>query len=273
MQHLDLPAAVGTGADADGGDIEPLGDPPGDDGGHDLEHDRVGAGLLQGLRVAEHAHGVARGAPLDLVAAHGVHGLRGEADVAHHRDAGVDEALDDLRRALSALQLDGAAAGLLHDPGGVAHRALPAGLVGAERHVDHDVRALCAAHYRRSVVDHVLHRHRQGRVVAEDDHPERVADKDDRDAGLVGEARRRVVVGRDHRDRLALAVHPLQVADTDALHACGHRPAPSATGSRNSAGWAPFTRLESVSWATRLRSSTSTMRGRCSARRSSGTPS
>ena len=51
------------------------------------------------------------------------------------------------------------------------------------------------------VVDHLGHRHAHGRLVAEDDLPERVADEEHRDAGLVEDPGGRVVVGGQHRDR------------------------------------------------------------------------
>ena len=48
-------------------------------------------------------------AALDAVAAEGVLGLRGEADVGHHRDAALDALLDDRRHLGAALELDGSA--------------------------------------------------------------------------------------------------------------------------------------------------------------------
>ena len=48
-------------------------------------------------------------------------------------------------------------------------------------------------------------------LVAEHRPPERVADEEQRDAGLVEELRRRVVVGGQHRDPLAVGVHPADV--------------------------------------------------------------
>ena len=55
--------------------------------------------------------------------------------------------------------------------------------------------------------EHVLHRRRDGRVVAEHGHGRRVADEDDVDAGRVREPPARVVVGGDHDDLLAAALH------------------------------------------------------------------
>ena len=59
-------------------------------GGHHLEDDGEGAGLLEGEGVVEQAvAGVA--AALHAVAAERVLGLRREADVCHDGDAGADE--------------------------------------------------------------------------------------------------------------------------------------------------------------------------------------
>ena len=60
----------------------------GDVAGHHLHDDREGAGLLERLGVLEHPLGGVAAA-LDAVAAEGVLGLRGEADVRHHRDAAL----------------------------------------------------------------------------------------------------------------------------------------------------------------------------------------
>ena len=47
---------------------------------------------------------------LHLEAAHGVHRLRGEAEVAHHRDLGVDERLDHRQPLAAAFELHAPAA-------------------------------------------------------------------------------------------------------------------------------------------------------------------
>ena len=62
-------------------------------------------------------------AALHLEAAHGVHRLRGEAEVAHHRDLGVDDRLDHREPLAAALELHGLGAGP-DQLGGVAHRVL-----------------------------------------------------------------------------------------------------------------------------------------------------
>ena len=63
-------------------------------------------------------------AALDLEPAHGVHRLRRQAEVAHHRDLGVDDGLDHRQPLAAALQLHRLGAGP-DEGGGVAD-----GLVG-----------------------------------------------------------------------------------------------------------------------------------------------
>ena len=74
--------------------------------GHALEHD----GEAAGVRRAPWRRRPARSAAsallaLHLEAAHGVHRLRGEAEVAHHRDLGVDDGLDHRHALAAALEL------------------------------------------------------------------------------------------------------------------------------------------------------------------------
>ncbi len=88
-----------------------LGDHAGHLVGHALEHDGEAPGVGQRLGVG---HEPQRGlllAALHLEAAHGVHRLRGEAEVAHHRDLGVDERLDHRQALAPALELHGLGSG------------------------------------------------------------------------------------------------------------------------------------------------------------------
>ena len=51
------------------------------------------------------------GLALDLEAAHGVDGLRGQAEVAHDRDLGVEDGLDHREALAATLELDRTGAG------------------------------------------------------------------------------------------------------------------------------------------------------------------
>ena len=90
-------------------------------------------------------------------------------------------------------------------------------LVRPERHVADQEGPGRTARNGGRVADHVVHRHRYGRRIAEDDHAERIADEDDVDAGLCDEARERRVVCRHHRDALAVAFHRDEVGNGDLL--------------------------------------------------------
>ena len=217
VPDLHLAVALRAGADADGRDVELLGDDARDVDGHRLEDDGVGAGFLQGHGVVQQADGGGGRLALHLVAAELVDRLRRQAEVAHHRDAGLDEQAHRLGDARAALQLDGLRAALLEHAAGVAQGVGGAGLVAHERHVGDDVRLAGGADDGLHVVQHLVHGHGDRGVVAEDDVAEAVADEDERDAGLFDEAGGRVVVGGDHDDLLAASLHRLEVGDRCSL--------------------------------------------------------
>ena len=137
-----------------------------------------------------------------LEAADRVDGLRRHADMAHHRDAAVGEIADGLGHMHAALELDGAAARLLHHACGVAEGDRRALLVGAERHVDHDQRAGRAAHHGLRMHDHELERHRHGGLVAMHHHAEGVADQQEIDM-RIDDARGMSMIGGQRHDRRA----------------------------------------------------------------------
>jgi hypothetical protein len=120
----------------------------------------------------------------------------------HDRNATLDQERDRFGHALAAFELDGAAAGLLHDPRRAQERLLLRRLVGAERHVDHHQRALRAAHHREALEDHHVERHRDGGLQTVHHHAERIADQDEV-AILIEDARGMRMVGRERDDRLA----------------------------------------------------------------------
>ncbi len=106
-----------------------------------------------------------------------------------------------------AFDLDGFGAGFFDEADSVGKALRNRAVVAAERHVGHDERATDSAAHGACVVKHLVHSDGEGVFVAENDHGERIADEDEIDAGLVDEARGRVVVGGERRDRLALALH------------------------------------------------------------------
>ena len=176
------PLQPAPGADADGRDAQPLGDRRGELLGHELEDDREGAGLLDGSASARSARAWSRRLALDPDLADRVDRLRRQADVAHDRDAGPDERLDRSGRVRTPPStLTAWAPASRRKRAGVLERLLGR-RVGQERHVADDQRALRAADDGLGVVEHLGHRDAHGRLVAEHDLAERVADEEHRDA-------------------------------------------------------------------------------------------
>ena len=116
------------------------------DGGRNrFEHDREAAGILERERVARDRQGALGGATLGAVAAERRRGLRGQPDVAHHGNPGVDDRAGPLDAGPASLELDGVAAGLLDESLGGGDRLLVRGLVGPERQVADQERGLTSA--------------------------------------------------------------------------------------------------------------------------------
>src|SRR5690625_1526967 len=120
-EHLGV--AVGTGADADSGDLEPFGDLRRDVAGNHLHYDCERSGFLQRLGFFDRTGGGVA-ASLDSVAAEIVLGLRCESDVGHDRDPGVGEQLDLRDDGEAAFELDAVYFGFLHEPHGGVERLL-----------------------------------------------------------------------------------------------------------------------------------------------------
>src|SRR3954471_9567921 len=132
-EHL----AVGARAraDADHGDLHVLHDQVGQLVRDRLEDDREAAGVLERERVLEHLLAPLRGAALGAVAAERGRGLRGQADVAHNRRAGLDDGACALGHLAAALELDGVTASLLDEAVRGGDGLLVGRLIGAEREV------------------------------------------------------------------------------------------------------------------------------------------
>mmetsp|Transcript_24472 Transcript_24472/g.77579 ORF Transcript_24472/g.77579 Transcript_24472/m.77579 type:complete len:298 (-) Transcript_24472:108-1001(-) len=216
VEDLHLARGAAAGADADGRHAQPRGDEGGYRGGNHLQDDREAARLLQRLGVLEEGASLGGGAALHAVPAQLRDGLRREADVPHHRQAGVHHGAHLLGGAHPSLELDGVGAPLLDEPhpirsGGLRREVRP------ERQVGHEESAPRAARGRLAVVDHLRDGHFGGVVLAEDDHAERVAHQKHVRARAVRQPRARVVVRREHRERLARLVHPPQRVQPDLL--------------------------------------------------------
>ena len=143
------PAIVGSGG---GSRIGGLGHGLGHAARHALEHDGEGAGFFKRTGVVEERSGGFLGLALHLEAAEGVHRLRSQAQMPHHRDGAH------LRADFApALELHGVRAAFLQKAAGVAHRVFNAHLVGEEGHVAYDECMRGSARDRAAVVNHIFH--------------------------------------------------------------------------------------------------------------------
>ena len=152
-----------------------------------------------------------------------MHRLRRQPQMAHHGNADLHQPRSGLDDSASALELDGRRAALLDQPSRIAKRLGHAHLVGHERHVGHDQRALGATSDRARVVNHGVERDRDGGRLAHDDHAHRIAHQQRIDAGAVEQPRHRGVVGGKHGDSLTALLFRLQVASADWLGSFIHR--------------------------------------------------
>jgi hypothetical protein len=128
--------------------------------------------------------------------------LRHETDMTHHRDSALGQERDGFTHPHASLELHGPASRLLHDARRIGKRLLARCLIGAERHVDHDQRALAAADDRLTLEDHHVQRDRHGGAETVHHHAKGVADQQEV-AVLVEQACRVSVIRGQRHDRLA----------------------------------------------------------------------
>ena len=171
--------------------------------GRHLAQDREAAGVDEGLGVVDHLLRALGGLALRDEAAELGHAHRRDADVALHRDAGLDDRLDVLGVVLVAFALHHFGIGLVHEAAGVLDRLLLGDVEAPVRHVDH------AEPEFRAAVDRLRHDHHfveadcDGALVSEQDHAAGVGHAQDVHAEAIGDDGGAVVVGRELRDRLA----------------------------------------------------------------------
>ena len=212
---------VGAAAQADDGHPGAFGDQPADLVGHEFEQDGHDAGVFERLGVVDDLLGLHRALALQAEAAEGGDALGREAEVAHDRDAGVDDGLDAGADLGAAFELDAVAGCLGHEAAGVEHGGLVGGLVAHVGHVADEPAVGGAAAHGGGVADHVVHRDRQGGVEAEHGHAEAVANEDDVDAGLLDQVGHGVVVAGDHGEGRALR-HLVEERGQGDFFAVGH---------------------------------------------------
>ncbi len=106
MQHENLTVDLGTGPDADGRNSDTLGDTARELCRNALEHHGKTARILDPTGLVEHALGRIIRPALYPVATVLVHRLRRHSEMAHHRDAGLDDVPDDVLVPCHPLHLD-----------------------------------------------------------------------------------------------------------------------------------------------------------------------
>src|SRR5712691_7091802 len=217
VEHEHLPVRSRPRADADSRDSKRPRHAGPDLSRHALEDDAERPRLLELLGVGQDARGLLVGLALDLEAAHLMDELRGEAKMAHDRDAHRRQPLRDLDDPAAALELDGVHSAFLDEPAGGGDRLFDRRVIRHERHVAHEQRLVRATRDRLGVVEHLVDGDRQGRRVAEHDHAQAVANEKDGDAGLVEDLRAEVVIRREHGKAPAFFLEPLDVQNR------GHR--------------------------------------------------
>ncbi|MNJ53109.1 hypothetical protein D3C77_484850 [compost metagenome] len=96
---------------------------------------------------------------------------------------------------------------LLHYSPHLAKRLIGAAMISHERQVRYDKSMPCPAGYSPGVVNHVIHRNRYRRVIAQHHIAKRISDKNDIDPCLLRQTSRRIIIGGDHRDRDVILFH------------------------------------------------------------------
>lgn len=139
--------------------------------------------------------------------------LRGETDMTHDGDPHIDEPLYEGCRVSAALDFDGLHPALFDETDGVCDSELHRGLVRAKGHVRHEQGQPRAPRDAPAVVEHLVHPDLVRVGVPARDHRQAVPDEQDVGLPLLDEARGRVVVRGDDRDRDPGRVHLLERAE------------------------------------------------------------
>ena len=206
-----------AGTYPDGRDRDLLGDDLGNLVRDRLEHEREHSGAGQRLSIADELIRRLCLLALHFVSAHGADGLRGEPEMAHDRDLGIEDLLDRLESFPSALEFHGSGFALANEAAGVSYGVLRRDVIAHPWHVADYERVRLGPRYGRGVVHHDVDIHGQGVPVAEDDVGYRVSDEDDVGAGPICDNRGWVVVGGDHLD-LCSALARANTRDGDLGH-------------------------------------------------------
>jgi hypothetical protein len=139
--------------------------------------------------------------------------LRGETDVGHDGDAGLDHGLDRGGIVGAALDLDSVGQAFLEEPDAGADCLLRGHLIAAERQVGHDERPLGAAGHGTAQGQQLVHRDRKAGLVAEDVVRGRITDEEDLNSGFIENFGCVLLVGSQHGELRPVPLGLLQVVD------------------------------------------------------------
>ncbi len=125
--------------------------------------------------------------PWHLEPTHGVDRLRGQADVGHHRDLGIEDGAHHWEPFAAPLELDRLGTTLPHQTPGVAHGFLDRDVIAHPGEVAHHEAVGLGTGHRCGVLHHDVEVDEQCLVVAVDHVGQRVTDQDDVHPGLRGD--------------------------------------------------------------------------------------
>ena len=163
--------------------------------------------FLEQMCVGEQFFGFAFFFRTNGVCAEFIDGLRREAQMTHHGNAGAEYSLYGFADFGAALHLYGFCMALLHYAYGGGKGFFRIALIGAERHVAYNEGAFSAFDHAFGVIYHLVEGDRESGDVAGHDVRGRVAYQNHVHSGFVDEFCHRVVVGREHGDFLAALFH------------------------------------------------------------------
>jgi len=202
VEDEDLAVAVGTGTDADGGDVEGGGDDLGDFGHDAFEDDADGSGIFEDPGVVDQFLCFFVGLPFFAVFAFDEDLLGEHADMADEREPGAGDGAHLIFEIGAPLEFHGMRAGF--DEAAGVFDGLFRGDVGFERQIGADRGLLGTADDGFEMMQHMLHRDMGGVGEAEFDHANRVADKDQVDARFLEQFGGRIIVGGENHEFTAL---------------------------------------------------------------------
>ena len=177
-------------------------------GRHTLHQDDGGAGFFVGNGVVEQGLGFVAFA-LDFVAAEGMDGLGGEADVGADGDAAQLQELGGFGHPDAAFEFDHMRA-CGHQFGGGGEGLFFALLVGAEGQVGYNHGVFAAACDGGGVVAHVVQADGQGGIASLDGHAQGVAHQKYVHARFVHQGGKAGFIGGEHGDFFAFGLHFIQ---------------------------------------------------------------